>query len=279
MLLHSSLLVQAIAVAILVIIASGVRDLIGFTMLDRPIFICPIVGLLFGNIQQGLLIGASLEAVFMGVVNVGGASSAECGIASVVGTAFAMKVGGGAAVAIPLALPIGLLGLQVKNFLFIFLVGMFVPTFDKYAAQGEDKKITRLHYGLWCAQWGIYSLIPFFAILVGSDAVGSFVKLIPNVIMNGLTICGNLLPAVGMAMLLKLLWSKKICVYFFLGFVLVAYLKLPLIALAVLGTIAAIVVGQRDLEINQLSKSKLAVSVPTSGTVNLDDEEEEFLNE
>ena len=68
--------------------------------------------------------------------------------------------------------------------------------------------------------------------------------------MNGLTVCGNLLPAVGMAMLLKLLWSKKICVYFFLGFVLVAYLKLPLIALAALG-----------------------------GSVGLDEEEEDFFNE
>lgn len=106
MLLESSLLVQAIVVALLVVFASGVRDLIGFTMLDRPIFICPIVGWLFGDIQQGLLIGASLEAVFMGVVNVSGASSAECGIASVVGTAFAMKIGGGTEVALPLALPI-----------------------------------------------------------------------------------------------------------------------------------------------------------------------------
>ena len=34
------------------------------------------------------------------------------------------------------------------NLLFIFLVGWFVPIFDKYAEQGEDKKITKLHYGL-----------------------------------------------------------------------------------------------------------------------------------
>ena len=277
MLLESSLLVQAIVVALLVVFASGVRDLIGFTMLDRPIFICPIVGWLFGDIQQGLLIGVSLEAVFMGVVNVGGASSAECGIASVVGTAFAMKIGGGTEVALPLALPIGLLGLQVKNLLFIFLVGWFVPIFDKYAEQGEDKKITKLHYGLWCAQWGLYALIPFFPILVGSEAVEKFVNLIPSVIMNGLTVCGNLLPAVGMAMLLKLLWSKKICVYFFLGFVSVAYLKLPLIALAALGAIVAIIVGQRDLDINELSRLKAAVS--TGGSVGLDEEEEDFFNE
>ena len=95
MLAHSSILVTAFVIAVMVLIASGVRDLLGFTMLDRPVFICPIVGWLFGDIQQGLLIGASLEAVFMGIVNIGGASAAECGIASVVGCAFAIMSGGG----------------------------------------------------------------------------------------------------------------------------------------------------------------------------------------
>ena len=103
MLAHSSILVTAFVIAVMVLIASGVRDLLGFTMLDRPVFICPIVGWLFGDIQQGLLIGASLEAVFMGIVNIGGASAAECGIASVVGCAFAIMSGGGPEVALPLA--------------------------------------------------------------------------------------------------------------------------------------------------------------------------------
>lgn len=58
--------------------------------------------------------------------------------------------------------------------------------------------------------------------------------------MNGLTVCGGLLPAVGMAMLMKMLWDNKIRMFYFLGFVLAAYLKLPLIALAVIGVIIAI---------------------------------------
>ncbi len=47
---------------------------------------------------------------------------------------------------------------------------------------------------------------------------------------------------------------------FFLGFVLVAYLKLPLIALAALGVIAALLVAQRDLELNQLLRVKAAAA-------------------
>ena len=37
-------------------------------MLNRPIVIGPLVGLFLGDLHTGVIIGASLEAVFMGVV-------------------------------------------------------------------------------------------------------------------------------------------------------------------------------------------------------------------
>ena len=60
----------------------------------------------------------------MGVVNIGGASAAEPGIATAVGTAFAIMLGKGSEVALTLALPIGILGLQIKTVLYIFIVGL-----------------------------------------------------------------------------------------------------------------------------------------------------------
>ena len=98
--------------------------------------------------------------------------------------------------------------------------------------------------------------------------------------MNGLTVCGGLLPAVGMAMLMKMLWDKKICMFYFLGFVLAAYLNLPLIALAVLGVIIAISIGMSDYRMNQLASQRAALPA-ASGTVDtyeLDEEEEEFFS-
>ena len=58
--------------------------------------------------------------------------------------------------------------------------------------------------------------------------------------MNGLNAVGALLPAVGMALLLQMLWSTELSIYFFLGFTLYQYLGLPMIAIAVLGVIIAI---------------------------------------
>ena len=216
-------MLNAFLVALAVFICVGGAELVGFTMLNRPIVIGPLVGLFLGDLHTGVIIGASLEAVFMGVVNIGGASAAEPGIATAVGTAFAIMLGKGSEVALTLALPIGILGLQIKTVLYIFIVGMFAKTFDRLAAEGKEKQIVALHYGLWAVNWFLYSLFAFFGILFGSDAVSALLDAIPDVVMNGLTVCGGLLPAVGMAMLMKMLWDNKICMFYFLGFVLAAY--------------------------------------------------------
>ena len=271
-------MLNAFLVALAVFICVGGAELIGFTILNRPIVIGPLVGLFLGDLHTGVIIGASLEAVFMGVVNIGGASAAEPGIATAVGTAFAIMLGKGSEVALTLALPIGILGLQIKTVLYIFIVGMFAKTFDRLAAEGKEKQIIALHYGLWAVNWVLYSLFAFFGILFGSDAVSALLDAIPDVVMNGLTVCGGLLPAVGMAMLMKMLWDNKICMFYFLGFVLAAYLKLPLIALAVIGVIIAISIGMNDYKLNQLAAQRVAVSPAGSADEYLDEEEEEFFS-
>lgn len=47
--------------------------------------------------------------------------------------------------------------------------------------------------------------------------------------------------AVGFALLLKMMWSKTMCVYFFLGFFATAYLKLPIMAIAFFGIILCVI--------------------------------------
>lgn len=173
-------MLNAFLVALAVFICVGGAELVGFTMLNRPIVIGPLVGLFLGDLHTGVIIGASLEAVFMGVVNIGGASAAEPGIATAVGTAFAIMLGKGSEVALTLALPIGILGLQIKTVLYIFIVGMFAKTFDRLAAEGKEKQIVALHYGLWAVNWFLYSLFAFFGILFGSDAVSALLDAIPG---------------------------------------------------------------------------------------------------
>ncbi|MGX7196384.1 PTS mannose/fructose/sorbose/N-acetylgalactosamine transporter subunit IIC [Enterococcus olivae] len=272
------MLLEAIIVAVVVFLTVGGQELLGFTMLGRPIVIGPLLGLLLGDIQTGLLVGAALETIFMGVVNIGGASSAEPGLATALATAFAINMNAGVEVAIPIAVPLGIIGLQVKTLLYVGVVGPFAVKFDNMAQEGNSKGIAKLHFGLWALQWFIYSLIPFFAILFGSNATQRVLEQIPEVIVHGLSIAGNLLPAVGMAMLLKILWDDKVAVYYFLGFVLIAYFQTPLIAVAVLAVIIAVVSASRDLDLKQIKQQLTSVpkGVATMSKNKADQELDEF---
>lgn len=266
---------DALVVAIAVFVGVAGHELFGMAMLSRPIVVAPLAGLLMGDIQTGLIVGAALEAIFMGVVNIGISSTAEPALAAGLATAFSIKLGGNTDAIIPLVFPLAVLGLQIMNMIFSFVCGPLAPRFFKLAKNTDEKGITRLHFGMWLIHYALYALIPFFAVLLGVDAVQAVLENIPKVIMNGLTVAGKLLPAVGMAMLLRMLWSKDIAVWFFLGVVMMAYFNLPLIAIAGIGTIVAIVIAQRDLQLKKMSTQPSTVS-PTSNDTYVDNDEEDF---
>ena len=52
--------------------------------------------------------------------------------------------------------------------------------------------------------------------------------------MTGLSVASNMLPAVGFAMLLSVMWDKKYVPLFFLGFVVMSYFSPNIIALTII---------------------------------------------
>ncbi|MFC0291397.1 PTS mannose/fructose/sorbose/N-acetylgalactosamine transporter subunit IIC [Bombilactobacillus bombi] len=268
---------DAFVTALAVFVGVAFHELFGLGMFSRPIVVAPLTGLLMGDVQTGLLVGASLEAIFMGVVIIGISGSAEPALAAGLATAFSIKMGGNTHAILPLVFPIAVVGLQLLNMIFSFVCGPWASKFFKYAEQADEKKITRLHFGMWFVHFGLYALIPFFAVLLGAGAVKTILNSIPHVIMNGLTVAGNLLPAVGMAMLMQMLWDNKIAIWFFFGAILMAYLKLPLIAIAALGTVIAIAIAQRDFQLKKMSnKTILATDNDSTTDSGLNSEEEDF---
>ena len=58
---------------------------------------------------------------------------------------------------------------------------------------------------------------------------------------QGLDYATGLMPAVGFALLLRMMWSKQMAVYFFLGVVLVSFFNIPIIGVACVGIILAVI--------------------------------------
>ena len=55
--------------------------------------------------------------------------------------------------------------------------------------------------------------------------------------MSGLTAAAGILPALGFALLAEMLFSKEVAPYFFLGFLLAAYLQVPVLGIALFGVV------------------------------------------
>ena len=64
--------------------------------------------------------------------------------------------------------------------------------------------------------------------------------MIPQVIIDGMGVAAGLLPAMGFAMLMRMILNKKLIPFYFLGFVLSAYLNLPVLGVAIVGIIIVI---------------------------------------
>ena len=83
---------------------------------------------------------------------------------------------------------------------------------------------------------------------------------IPQVVTGGLNVAGGMITVVGYAMVLNMMSVKYLMPFFYLGFVLGAYLKLSLLAFGVIGLILAILYVQLNPKFakNQTVSSSVA---------------------
>ncbi|MFM1652889.1 PTS system mannose/fructose/sorbose family transporter subunit IID [Brevibacillus sp. B_LB10_24] len=206
----------------------------GYLMISRPIFAGPLLGLIMGDVQTGLLVGASVELMYMGVLPIGGSIPPNAQIAGLIGTAFAILSGGKPEVGIVLALPIGILAQFLIMLAWNFNIYL-VHRADKHLTNGNIKQAERTHLTGLLGFFVVMFVPSFLAIYFGSEWVNGLVNAMPAWLMDGLKATSGILPAIGMAMLLKMMNFKKYWSFFLIGFVLAVYLKLDVLSVALLG--------------------------------------------
>ncbi|MBF0599722.1 PTS sugar transporter subunit IIC [Atopobiaceae bacterium FL090493] len=232
------MIVQAVLVGL--IGALGCLDYqLGTLYMFRPIVMCPLVGLALGDLQTGLAVGASLELLFMGSISIGAYVPPNETIGGVLACAFAISLGEGTEAAIALAMPIAVLSLAIGNLLQP-IWPFFVDKADAFAKKGNLRGIYALHWGI--GLWGCveYFLLCGGAFLLGVDAVQGILDWIPSFILDGFGVAANLLPAMGFAMLGRLVITKKLVPFYFLGFLLCSYMGVPVLGVAILAIIIGI---------------------------------------
>ncbi|MDD9150278.1 PTS sugar transporter subunit IIC [Sporolactobacillus sp. CQH2019] len=215
---------------------------IAYLVFGKPLVAGLIVGLIMGDVQNGVIIGATINALYIGLVTPGGAMAADLTFAGYVGTALALSAHVSANMALTIAIPLGLLGTFVWQ-LFATVNALFAHRADKYAAEGSLGKLTFMTLGVPQIFAFILRFIPAFLVLYyGAGAAQNIVHFIPSWLTSIITVMGGMLPALGMAVLIKMLMSKFTLIsYFIIGFIAVALLKFPILTVALIGISLAMV--------------------------------------
>ena len=237
--LHQVTFLQALMVAIFAGLA-GIDLFNVLTHIHRPIIAGPIVGILMGDPQAGLVAGASFELMWMGLVPLAGAQPPNVVMGGIIGTAFVIATGKSAQEAIAVAIPFAIFVQVCITFLFTAFSPLMKKA-DHYADTLNYGGIAKLNYLGMAILFCFYSIVTFLFIYLGAEKAARYVQFVPKWITDGLGMAGGLMPAIGFGILLNIMLRKEYVAYFILGFVLVAYLNQPLLAIALIGTAFALI--------------------------------------
>lgn len=247
--------------------------LLSWQCLSRPIIVAPIMGLVLGDFQTGIIMGASLEAIFMGISGIGGSVPSDGASAAIISVAYTVLTGSDMETGLALATPVGAI---ITNFGVFsgFLQPIWsavTPYWEKLAASCNIKKFTRQNLLFSLLVEPIPSLLIIFcSIAFGINGIQNVFNSCPEWIMTGLSAAASMMVAVGFGILCSMIWDGKIGCFFFIGYVLAACVGLDSLAIAVLGVCVAIIIFFNDKELIDFKNQMKALS-QTSNTADEED--------
>ncbi|MCI5773075.1 MAG: PTS sugar transporter subunit IIC [Erysipelotrichaceae bacterium] len=215
------MLFEAIIVSILAAILS-IEGMNGQFQFAAPLVSGTLTGLVLGDMTQGIIIGASLQLVFMGVSGVGAAVPPDKTIGTVVATAFAILSGVTTEVALSFAVVVAVASQALDIFGRTFTT-IFMHMADGYAEKRQYSKMSMIHYAGIIVTFVRVFILVFPAIYLGVGVVESMMNVIPEWVLRGLEVSGGMLPAVGFGMLMTMLNIPYLFPFFFIGFALATF--------------------------------------------------------
>lgn len=212
-----------------------------------PMLVGPIVGLILGDLATGLVVGISLELVWLGLTSIGGTVPPDKIIGTTLATSLVIVGGLNYEAALAVVLPAALIGQAF---------GVAVQTVNSFLAHWADRFAREANMGgisltMWLGNLLLFAVrfVPvFLALSYGSEAAQSVIASIPEWLTRDIGVGGAMLPAVGFALLLVMIMKKEMWAWFAIGFLLAAVLNLTAIAIAILAIAAAVLIGYPKLQ-------------------------------
>ncbi len=223
-----------------------------------------MAGIVMGDFRTGLVIGGTFQLMSLGVTSIGGSSVPDYQIGAIISTAIAVSTGQGPEVGITIGLPVAMACIQLDVFQNL-LDSYLVRKAKKYCEQGQFKKMNAMIW-LCIPGTGLSTAIPaFIAAAFGPAAVENLIAYLPDWFLPGLSIAGKLLPVCGIAALLLYMPAKRYLEYVLFGFVLSAYLNVPILGAVIVGAGFALMVYKKRMKEEFGTDSVYGINKENSG--------------
>jgi mannose/fructose/N-acetylgalactosamine-specific phosphotransferase system component IIC len=213
---------------------------IGFSVFNRPLILGTLIGLIMGDPIKGMIVGATINVIYLGWISAGGSAPADIGFAGAIGTAAALTGNLTPEQALAVAVPVGLLGSYASTAM-MTLASFFPHWADRYAEEGNTRGVALVNMlPKEILNFPLRTIPVFLVVMYGGNAVAGILAALPKGAITGLSVAGKMLPAVGVAMLLMYMGRAKLMVFYFIGFVMAAYASKNLMLAGILGSIMAV---------------------------------------
>lgn len=186
----------------------------------RPIVACPIIGLILGDVQTGLVIGGTYELMMIGNMPVGGAQPPNAVLGSIVAMVFAVKAKMDINAALGACMIFATFGQYVVTLTFTVMSGLMAKA-DKAAEEANPAGITQVNLISCVILGSLFAVIAIVAYVGGIALSPALEALSENAswFMGGLSAAGGMMRFVGFAILLKIMLANDMWGYLLAGFV------------------------------------------------------------
>lgn len=217
----------------------------GFYTFGKPMVLGLFVGIVLGDPVTGVIVGAAIQMIYLGLMSTGGSYPADSALAGIMGTAAAIVSKMPVEAAVAIAVPIGLAGTLLYQLRMLSAVP-FTHMADRYAEKGNTKMIWWANVGFpQIALACIYVIPCFLACKFGVDALTGFVQYLSGTkVLPILSTIGGILPCIGIAMNMKAIFKGDARLFLLVGFILVTYFKLDMVVISILALIFAVLYVQ-----------------------------------
>ena len=203
-----------------------------------------VVGAIMGDISTGFYLGGTYELMNIGLNPLGGSTVPNY---NMVGVAFGAVAGveTGMAVGIVVATLASTLDVLAK------MVGSFFlhKAQDAVGKKNIKGAMNWIRLGFW-PRILLDATIPLIILFAfGAPLVEAINSVIPAWLLSGFKTAGNMLPAIGFAILLRSMNIKGNFQYVIIGFVLYAYLGIGALGAALVGVALAMIAYQNNVRI------------------------------